>query len=157
MSNYLKLAISILFCELAGILGSLFTVPSIPSWYSALQKAALNPPAWIFAPVWTALFALMGTAFYLIWIKNGNKKEIKNARTIFFGQLILNILWTIIFFGLHNPLLAFIEIVLLWFAILATIISFYKISKLAAYFLLPYILWVSFASYLNFSVWMLNR
>ncbi|MFA6171625.1 MAG: TspO/MBR family protein [Patescibacteria group bacterium] len=153
--NFIKLAIAVVIAEAAGIIGSFFTAPSIPSWYATLPKPAFNPPAWIFAPVWTALFALMGIAAFLIWKKGLKRKDVKIALAIFIGQLVLNALWSFIFFGLHNPKGAFFELIVLWLAILATIISFYRISKSAAWLLLPYILWVSFAGYLNYSIWQL--
>jgi len=152
----LKLIISILICQGAGAIGSLFTSPAISTWYATIQKPSFNPPNWIFAPVWTLLFLLMGISLYLIWSKGFKDKEIKTAIFIFFAQLILNIFWSILFFGLQSPLYAFIEIIILWVAILFTIISFYKISKTAAFLLLPYILWVSFAGYLNYSIWNLQ-
>jgi len=151
-----KFIVSILICQIAGGIGSLFTSPAISTWYAALQKPSFNPPNWLFAPVWTILFLLMGISLYLIWIRGFKNKETKIALFIFAVQLILNTLWSILFFGLKFPLYAFIEIIILWLAISLTIISFYKISKTAAYLLLPYILWVSFASYLNYSIWMLN-
>jgi len=156
MSNVFKLVIAIVVSELAGIIGSVFTTPSIAGWYAGIVKPALNPPAWVFGPVWTTLFALMGIAAFLVWKKGLDRKDVKIALSIFIGQLVLNIFWSIIFFGLHNPGLAFIEIIFLWLAILATIIAFAKISRPAAWLLVPYILWVSFAGYLNYSIWQLN-
>jgi len=156
MSKALKLIISILICQGAGVVGSLFTSPAISTWYATIQKPSFNPPNWIFAPVWTLLFLLMGISLYLMWEKGLENKKAKTAFFIFGVQLILNILWSILFFGLQSPLYAFIEIIILWLAILLTIISFYKISKPAAYLLLPYIIWVSFASVLNFSILILN-
>jgi len=156
LNNFFKLVIAIVVAELAGIIGSVFTAPSIPTWYAELAKPALNPPAWIFGPAWTTLYFLMGVAAFLVWRRGLERKEVKTALTIFGGQLILNTIWSIIFFGLHNPFWALIEIIVLWLAILATILAFYKISRTAAYLLLPYILWVSFATYLNYSIWMLN-
>ncbi len=156
LNNFFKLVIAIVVAELAGIIGSVFTAPSIPTWYAELAKSALNPPAWIFGPAWTTLYFLMGVAAFLVWRRGLERKEVKTALTIFGGQLILNTIWSIIFFGLHNPFWALIEIIVLWLAILATILAFYKISRTAAYLLLPYILWVSFATYLNYSIWMLN-
>lgn len=157
MNNPIKLIIAIVVSELAGIIGSFFVTPSIAGWYSTLAKPALNPPNWVFGPVWTTLFALMGIAAFLVWKKGLNRKDVRIALGIFIGQLVLNSLWSIIFFGLHSPLGAFIEIIFLWLAILVTIIAFTKISKPAAWFLVPYILWVSFASYLNYMIWMLNK
>lgn len=156
INNTLKLIIAIGVSELAGIIGSVFTTPSIPTWYAGLVKPALNPPAWVFAPVWTTLFVLMGVAAFLIWRQGLERKEVKIALGIFIIQLILNTLWSIIFFGLKNPGAAFAELILLWLAILATIIAFAKISRPAAWLLLPYIAWVSFAGYLNFSIWQLS-
>lgn len=151
-----KIIIAIVVSELAGIIGSVFTTTSITGWYAGLTKPALNPPAWVFGPVWTTLFALMGISAFLIWKKGLERKDVKIALGIFIGQLILNTLWSIIFFGLHYPGGAFIEIIFLWLAILATVIAFAKISKSAAWLLVPYILWVSFAGYLNFMIWTLN-
>ena len=151
-----KLAVSILVCQGAGIIGSFFTLPAISTWYTTLLKPSFNPPNWIFAPVWTLLFLLMGISLYLIWNRGLRDKETKKAIFIFGVQLILNMIWSVLFFGLQSPLYAFIEIIILWFAILLTIISFYKIFKAAAYLLLPYILWVTFASALNFSILILN-
>ncbi len=164
MKNITKLIIAVVVSELAGIIGSVFTTPSIAgpstgsglSWYAGIVKPALNPPAWVFGPVWTTLFALMGIAAFLVWKKGLDRRDVKIALGIFLGQLVLNTLWSIIFFGLHSPGGAFIEIMFLWLAILATIIAFYKISKLATWLLVPYILWVSFAVYLSYVIWMLN-
>ncbi|MDD3150530.1 MAG: tryptophan-rich sensory protein, partial [Candidatus Gastranaerophilales bacterium] len=161
INNTFKLIIAIVVSELAGIIGSVFTRPSIAGWYAGLVKPALNPPAWVFGPVWTTLFALMGIAAFLVWssyakASEDKKKGIKIALTLFGIQLTLNTLWSIIFFGLHNPGLAFIEIIFLWLAIIATIIAFAKISRPAAWFLVPYIIWVSFAGYLNYSIWQVN-
>ena len=155
-SKILKLVVSILVCQGAGAVGSLFTSPAISGWYATLQKPSFNPPNWVFAPVWTTLFLLMGIALYLVWISGAESKKKRTAILIFAVQLILNIFWSVLFFGLQSPLYAFIEIIILWLAILITIISFYKISKPAAYLLLPYILWVSFAAVLNFSILILN-
>lgn len=151
-----KFIVSILICQGAGVVGSLFSLPAIPTWYATLQKPSFNPPNWVFAPVWTLLFLLMGISLYLIWDKGLENKRAKVAIVIFAIQLVLNILWSFLFFGLQSLLYAFIEIIILWLAILLTIISFYKIFKIAAYLLLPYILWVSFASVLNFSILILN-
>ncbi len=156
ISNPIKLVISLVICQLAGILGSLFTMSKIPTWYMTLSKPELAPPNWIFGPVWTTLFILMGIALYLVWNQGTDRKDVKIALYIFSTQLILNVLWSIIFFGLENPGSAFIEIISLWISILLSIIYFYKISKPASYLLIPYIAWVSFASYLNFMIWWLN-
>lgn len=152
----IKLIVAVVVSELAGIIGSFFTTPSIGGWYVDIIKPALNPPAWVFAPVWTALFALMGIAAFLVWNKGLDNRNIKISLGIFIGQLALNTLWSIIFFGLHSPGGALIEIIFLWFAILVTIFAFAKISKPAAWLLAPYIIWVSFAMYLNYAIWTLN-
>jgi tryptophan-rich sensory protein len=156
ISNPIKLIISLVICQLAGIIGSLFTMSKIPTWYMTISKPELAPPNWIFGPVWTTLFILMSIALYLVWKQGTNRKDVKIALYIFGTQLILNVLWSIIFFGLENPGSAFVEIISLWISILLSIIYFYKISKPASYLLIPYITWVSFASYLNFMIWWLN-
>ncbi|MDD5362053.1 MAG: tryptophan-rich sensory protein [Ignavibacteria bacterium] len=153
MKNFFKLLLSVIICELAGIIGSIFTVSSIPTWFAGLNKPSFNPPNYLFGPVWTILYLLMGISLFLIWKKGGDNRA---ALILFFTQLLLNTLWSIIFFGLKMPLPAFIEVVVMWVFILLTIISFYSISKPAAYLLIPYLLWVSFASVLNFKIWMLN-
>jgi translocator protein len=147
---------SIIICQLAGIIGSIFTTPAIPTWYANINKPTFRPPNWVFAPVWTTLFLLMGIALFLIWRKGLNEKDIKIAIAVFAFQLVLNTLWSFLFFGLKSPFAAFIEIIFLWVAILASIILFFRISRLAGALLIPYILWVSFASILNFSIWRLN-
>src|SRR5689334_14243210 len=128
VNNISKLIIAIVVSELAGIVGSVFTTPSIAGWYPGIIKPTINPPAWVFGPVWTTLFALMGIAAFVIWKKGWERKDVKIAIGIFVGQLILNTLWSIIFFGLHSIGGALVEIIFLWLAILATIISFAKIS-----------------------------
>lgn len=156
ISGKFKLIIAVVVSEFAGIIGSVFTSPSIPGWYVGIVKPALNPPAWVFGPVWATLFALMGIAAFLVWRKGLDRKDVKIALGIFLGQLVLNTLWSIIFFGLQNPGAAFVDIIFLWLAILATIITFAQISKPAAWLLVPYILWASFAAYLNYAIWTLN-
>lgn len=151
--NYPKLAFSIIVCQFAGIIGSFFTASSIPTWYTTLNKPYFNPPSWLFGPVWIILYLLMGISLYIIL---ESKTKSKYPIYIFGTQLILNTFWSIIFFGLKSPLFAFIEIIILWFTILLTIISFNKISKKASYLLIPYILWVTFAAILNFSIYYLN-
>ncbi len=154
--NIFKLVIAVVISELAGAIGSAFTIPAIPTWYATLAKPALSPPNWVFGPVWTALYFLMGVAAFLVWKKAGERKEVKFALGAFGIQLVLNALWSIVFFGLHSPGLALVNIAALWFAILWTKIIFWKISKPAAYLLAPYILWVTFAAYLNYAIWNLN-
>lgn len=156
MRNGLKLIISVIGAEFAGIVGSLFTAPAIPTWYASLTKPAFNPPSWIFAPVWTTLYAFMGIAAFLVWQKGLDRADVRKALGVFLLQLVLNAAWSIIFFGLHNPAWALFDITALWLAIIWNITLFYAVSKPAAWLLVPYILWVSFAAYLNWSLWMLN-
>ncbi len=156
LNSFFKLIIAIVVCELAGIIGSIFTASAIPNWYATLAKPALNPPSWIFGPVWTTLYALMGIAAFLVWKKGWDRTDARKALYVFGLQLVLNALWSIVFFGLQSPAWAFANIVLMWLAIVWTMILFYKISKPAVWLLMPYILWVSFAAYLNYSIWMLN-
>ena len=152
----IKLLVLIIVCQLAGIIGSFFTMPAIPGWYQGLIKPSLNPPNWLFGPVWTLLYTLMAIALFLVLKNNWQEKRIKQAVIIFSAQLLLNTSWSIVFFGLQNLSLAFINIIVLLFFIVWTIIVFYRISKPAGYLLLPYLFWVSFASYLNLSIWLLN-
>lgn len=128
-NDLLLLIGSIILCQLAGIIGSVFTIPSIPSWYAFLVKPFFNPPNWLFSPVWTLLFLLMGISLYLILKKGFEKKEVKFAVSVFFVQLVLNVFWSFLFFGLKNPLFALIEILVLWTVILASILFFYRIEK----------------------------
>lgn len=155
LRDFLKLAIAVGVSELAGVLGSVFTVPTISGWYETLQKPALNPPNWVFGPTWTALYFLMGVAAFGVW-RSGRRRKAKTALIVFCLQLVLNVAWSAIFFGLKNPFWAFVDIVALWLAIIWTIVMFYRVSKPAALLLLPYILWVSFAAYLNYAIWILN-
>jgi len=147
---------SILIPQAIGALGGLLTAPSIGSWYAGLNKPSFNPPDWIFGPVWTALYLMMGIALFLVW-KNGlSRKETKQAVVAFFIQLALNLAWSYLFFYLHSPFRAFIDIIALWIAIAATLAAFLKVSRAAGILLVPYLLWVSFAAVLNFFIWRLN-
>lgn len=156
ISNALKLISAILICQLAGAIGSLFTYRAIPVWYASLVKPVFNPPNWIFGPVWLTLYTLMGVSAFIVWGRGWENREVKTALYIFAGQLGLNSLWSIIFFGLRSPLYAFVEILVLWLFIVLTIYYFYRISKLSALLLLPYLLWVSFAAVLNLSIAIFN-
>ncbi|MBW3014172.1 tryptophan-rich sensory protein [Candidatus Woesearchaeota archaeon] len=151
-----ELLIAIIICNIAGVIGAIFTSPSVRTWYTTIQKPSFSPPNWIFGPVWTTLFILMGISLFLIWDKGLKNKNVKTALIFFIIQLVLNTLWSILFFGLKNPLYAFIELIVLWVMILLTIITAYKVSKPAAYLLIPYILWVSFAGFLNLMIILLN-
>jgi len=147
---------SIALCQLAGVLGSLFTSPAIPTWYKTLNKPFFTPPDWIFGPVWISLFILMGISLFMIWRRQDHPR-FKLTLVFFLIQLILNILWSVAFFGLRSPLLGLVDIVLLWVAILLMIQYFLKVSRMAGFLLLPYLLWVGFAALLNFYLWILNR
>lgn len=151
-----KLVISIAIPQLAGLIGSWFTFSSIPTWYASLIRPELAPPNWVFGPVWTTLFLLMGVAVFLVWRQGFEKMNIKVALIIFAVQLVLNVFWSVLFFGLQNPGASLVEIFFLWLAILVNLVVFYKISRTAAWLLVPYLLWVSFAAFLNYSFWVLN-
>lgn len=154
--NIALLVFSIAVCELAGVAGSIFTFPALPEWYAALQKPAFAPPGNIIGPVWIVLYFLMGLSLYLVLLKNRKDKMVKRGLSLFAVQLILNAMWSFVFFGLRSPLYALLEILYLWLAILLTICVFYKIDRGAAYLLVPYLLWVSFAAVLNYEIWLLN-
>lgn len=156
MNKYIKIFLSLLLCQLAGLIGSIFTAPAIDQWYQYLNKPFFNPPSWLFGPVWTILYLMMGVALYLIWQEKISWSKHKIVYLSFFTQLFLNALWSIIFFGWQQPGWAFLEILLMWAAIVTTIYYFYQHQKTAAYLLLPYLLWVTFASLLNFAIWRLN-
>lgn len=154
--DILKLVVSILACQCAGFIGSIFTMPAIPTWYETLAKPSFTPPSWLFAPAWVTLYVLMGVAAFLIWRKGLDIRNVKSALIIFLVQLVLNALWSAIFFGAKSLIGGAVVIVLLWIAILFTILRFFKISAAAGGLLIPYILWVSFASVLNISILALN-
>jgi len=156
IQNPKLLAISILICQGAGVFGSFFTAPSVKTWYTTLNKPSFNPPNWLFAPVWTTLFLLMGVALYLVWQKSKRNKEVKKVLKIFWLHLALNIAWSFLFFGLKNPLAGLIGIIFLWGMIAYLIIAFKRINKWSGWLLFPYFLWVTFAAFLNFSIWQLN-
>lgn len=156
MKNLPKLIASVVGCELVGILGSVFTVSSIPAWYATLNKPPFAPPNWIFGPVWTLLYFLMGVAFYLIWKQGWKRKKVRTAGNYFLAQLGLNFIWSPIFFGLKSPLIALVVIIAMWALIIMTMKKFYPLSRLAFYLLIPYLLWVSFASVLNGAIVVLN-
>lgn len=157
MKNLFELILCIALCMAAGIVGALFTVNSIGTWYAGLNKPFFNPPSWIFAPVWNALYIMMGVAVFLVWRRMDAGAPAKAGLLAFAAQLILNAIWSPIFFGARSILGAFIVIVLLLQAIGITIFLFYKVSKPAAALLVPYILWISFATVLNGSLLYLNR
>jgi benzodiazapine receptor len=158
-----KLLISLALAFAAAGIGSFFTISAIPTWYAELAKPSFNPPAWVFGPAWSLLYTLMGVALFRVWNSKHSaptRGSAKPARTLafvlFVVQLVLNALWTIVFFGLHQLGPALIVIAALWLAILACIVTFWRLERTAALLLLPYLAWVTFASLLNFAVWRLN-
>jgi benzodiazapine receptor len=151
-----KLVVSIVACQCAGIIGSIFTRSAIPTWYATIQKPPFTPPNWLFLPAWITLYVLMGVSAFLIWRRGLDDRRTRIALIIFLIQLILNALWSVAFFGLESPLYGVIVIIALWVAILFTLLRFFKISKAAGILLIPYILWVSFAAVLNTSILVLN-
>lgn len=156
MSKGVKLFISILLPQLAALSGLLFTKTGEGSWYQSLQKPEWNPPGWLFGPVWTTLYILMGIAFYLVWKAVATPALKKKAIGAWLAQLVANFFWTVIFFGQQQVGWALVEICLLWLLILLTLILFFKINKWAGWLLVPYLAWVSFATCLNATIWMLN-
>jgi translocator protein len=151
--NAVRLVASVLVCEAAGGVGSIFTISAIPSWYATLQKPWFTPPNWVFAPVWLALYFLMGVTLYLLW---GRRAQGGSALMAFAVQLALNVGWSVVFFGAHELLYGFVVIAALWLAILATMSLSYRVSRSAALLLVPYISWVTIASALNYYAWLLN-
>jgi len=154
--SILRLIAAILVCNIAGSLGALVTTTGPGSWYAALEKPFFTPPGWVFAPVWTTLFTLMGVALFLVWESGTGRREVRVALALFGVQFACNVLWSFLFFGLRSPALGLADIVLLWVLIAATIAAFYRVRKSAAWLLVPYICWVSVATALNYGVWVLN-
>ena len=152
----LKVVLSIAICELAGVLGSSFAVSAMPIWYAALNKPWFTPPSWSFGPIWVILYALMGIAAYWIWESKRPKKLIPYAKAAFCWQLSFNVCWSVIFFGFRSIGSGLLDILALWVTLAITIVLFYKISKKAAILLVPYIIFVTIATSLNFYVWILN-
>jgi tryptophan-rich sensory protein len=158
MNKFSKILVVVVSCLVVGYLSGMVTRASITTWYPTLVKPSFNPPNWIFAPVWTSLYIMMGIAAGLVWNQiTSNKEAVTKALQFFAIQLALNALWSYLFFGLHNPMLATIEVILLWLMIFETYSQFAKINKIAGYLLLPYLAWVSFAAVLTGSIWWLNR
>lgn len=150
----MKLILSLILPQLAGAIGALFTVKAIPTWYTTLNKPSFSPPNWIFGPVWLTLYLLMGVALYLNWVKK--TKQAKFNVRLFFIHLFFNAIWSPVFFGAKNLFLALYIILIIWLMILVMIYNFWKVSKTSSLLLIPYLLWVSFATVLNFFVWRLN-
>ena len=157
MNNAVKLFISIVIPVLVGATAGFFTVSGVGTWYQTINKPSWNPPSWIFGPVWTTLYIMMGIALFLVWKSEASEVMKKNAFAIFTVQLLLNFFWSFIFFNQQQPGWALVEIIGMWVAILLTIFAFANVSKTAAWLLVPYISWVSFATILNYTIWQLNK
>lgn len=157
LSSTWKFIIAILLCESIGILGGFLASANNNDWFDTLNKPAWNPPGYLFGPVWTVLYLMMGIALGIIWTNKSTEQSKFNAYSLFAVQLFLNFWWSIFFFNFHSPTLALVDIVLMIITIILTIFSFSTFSKTASWLLVPYIAWVSFASILNFTIWNLNR
>jgi tryptophan-rich sensory protein len=156
MKKFIKLVASIFFCQLAGIIGSVFTVSAIPGWYETINRPVITPPNWLFGPVWITLYTLMGIALYMIWQEGLKKRDVKFAFIFFIIHLAVNASWSIIFFGFNALWLSVSVILVLLVMIIASIILFWDISRIAALLLVPYLLWVTYATALNVSIAVLN-
>jgi len=150
-----SLILSIFIAHLAGVIGSVFTVSSVDTWFVLLDKPLWNPPGWVFGPVWLLLYTLMGIAAYCVWQRR-KEKPVRAALVLYGVQLFLNAFWSVAFFGLQNPALAFFDIILLLICFVITSILFFRIDRIAAVLMMPYALWVGFALFLNYTIWMLN-
>lgn len=156
MNAFGRLLASLAIPQAVGILSGLATVRGVRDWYPGLVKPSFNPPSWVFAPVWTALYLAMGVAAWLVWQRGLETPGVRVALAAFLVQLALNGLWSILFFGLHSPALAFVEIVILWAAIGVTTVLFFRQAAAAGWLMAIYWAWVTFAAVLNFSLWRLN-
>lgn len=151
-----KILIAVLVTVAVGFAGTFVTTPAIAGWYTTIVKPSFNPPNWLFGPVWTILYILMGVAAGIVWNRGTERLDVRRALAAYGVQLGLNVAWSFIFFGMHNPAAAFAEIVALWLAIVITMVMFKRVAQPAAWLLAPYLGWVSFAAVLNYSIWMLN-
>jgi len=154
--DWIALVASLMLCAFVGVAGSWFSREALADWYPVLRKPELNPPNWLFAPVWTILYLVMGLAAWIVW-RAFPAPHVVGALLIFVAQLALNFFWSVIFFHWRRPDAAFVDLLMMWLAIVATIIAFAAVSPLAAALLVPYLAWVTFAGYLNGGIWRLNR
>jgi len=154
--DWSKLLFAIFLCQAAGLLGARYTRPALKPWYASLKKPSFTPPNWLFAPAWITLYLLMAFAFYLVWMKGAEFVEVRLAIFVFTVQLLLNTVWSYIFFGKKLIFAGLVDIVLLWISIAVCLLLFWKLSVLAGLLLVPYFIWVTFAMVLNFSIWKLN-
>lgn len=151
--NYYRLIISLVLPQLAGVAGSMPAAESVGGWYSVIEKSPLSPPNWVFGPVWIILYFLMGLSIYFIWNKIDENKKIKNILILFFVHLLFNAVWSPIFFGLKNPGVALVDLIVVWLLAVLLAFKFWGISRISTYLFIPYLLWISFAIYLNFHIW----
>ena len=156
MSNLVKLIICIVICQLAGVVGTIFRMDSIPTWYAALNKPLFAPPDWLFGPVWIMLYLMTGISLFIIWKEDLKNREVKTAFLIFILQLIISVIWSFVFFGIQSITGGLILIIILWLMVILAIIRFKSISRTAVILLIPYLLWVSYITLLNFSIYKLN-
>ena len=156
MNDLFRLILSIIICQMAGIVGSLLTSKSLTDWYPTLIKPSFTPPGSTIGLIWITLFTLMGVSLFLIWREDPGNPAARTALFFFAAQLVVNVLWNVAFFALRSPAGGLLVIAVLWILILITIIKFWPINKTAALLLVPYITWVSVAAYLNYSIWRLN-
>lgn len=154
--DWLQLIGAILISQLAGIIGSVFTAPAISGWYTTLIKPSFQPPSWLFGPVWVTLYTLMGIAAFIVWKKGIGQRNVQVGIVLFLTQLVFNALWSIVFFGLKDIFLALLVIAVLLALIISTTYYFFQVSRTAGFLMIPYILWVSFATVLNATIWTLN-
>lgn len=158
MNRYTKIIVMIGTCLAVGTLAGMATQSSVDTWFPTLKKPPFNPPAAVFPIVWSLLYVMMGVAAGLVWGQiDVRRDDVRKALRFFAIQLALNALWSFLFFGIHNPMLALIEIILLWLMIYETYALFRKINKIAGYLFIPYLVWVTFATVLNASIWWLNK
>lgn len=155
--NFFALIISIAITLGVGVLGSMLTVPSVGTWYTTINKPSFNPPNWLFAPVWTSIFVLIGISAYLVWERRASIAHFPRTVAIYAIQLVLNVMWSFLFFYVHSIGMALFEIIVLLIVIIINARVFYKINKAAGLLFIPYILWVSFATFLTFSIFNLNH
>jgi benzodiazapine receptor len=155
--DWLLLGASLVLTFVAAAIGGVVTARPVRTWYGTIRKPAWNPPDWLFGPVWTVLYILMGLALWRVWRVGWDQPGVRLPVILFLVQLVLNVLWSVIFFGLRRINWAVVEIVLLWCFLLATMIAFFAVEPLAGWLLVPYLAWVTFAGVLNFTVWQLNR
>jgi tryptophan-rich sensory protein len=156
MNNIVKLIIAVAIPVAVGATSGFFTISGVSSWYQTINKPSWNPPSWIFGPVWTTLYIMMGISLFLVWKSDSAGMLKKIAIALFAAQLILNFFWSFIFFNQRQIGWALVEIVVMWVVILLTIFAFARVNKTAAWLMVPYVSWVSFATILNYTIWKLN-